>query len=96
MWSDPIKPWCDQLESQLFEVEYLVDEDSVFVPADVAAIIAMQLENADVQGLIFPSVVEGGDDNLIVYLTNCAPKSVRIQNEDEFIEEARKIVAKRR
>ena len=34
-----IKPWCDQLESQLFEAEYLADEDSMFVPADVAAIV---------------------------------------------------------
>jgi hypothetical protein len=36
---DSVKPWCDQLESQLFEAEYLADEDSVFVPADVAAIV---------------------------------------------------------
>jgi len=36
---DSAKPWHDQLESQLFEAEYLVDEDSVFVPADVAAIV---------------------------------------------------------
>ena len=36
---DSIKPWCDQLECQLFETEYLADEDSVSVPADVAAII---------------------------------------------------------
>jgi hypothetical protein len=36
---DSIKPWCDQLEYQLFEAEYLADEDSVFVPADVAAIV---------------------------------------------------------
>ena len=34
-----IKPWCDQLECQLFEAEYLADEDSVLVPADVAAIV---------------------------------------------------------
>jgi hypothetical protein len=36
---DSIKPWCYQLESQLFEAEYLADEDPVFVPADVAAIV---------------------------------------------------------
>ena len=36
---DSIKPWCDQLKRQLFEAEYLADEDSVFVPADVAAIV---------------------------------------------------------
>jgi hypothetical protein len=36
---DSIRPWCDQLKRQLFEPEYLADEDSVFVPADVAAIV---------------------------------------------------------
>jgi hypothetical protein len=36
---DSIKPWCNQLERQLFEAENLADEDSVFVPADVAAIV---------------------------------------------------------
>jgi hypothetical protein len=36
---DSIEPWCDQLECQFFEAEYLADEDSVFVPADVAAIV---------------------------------------------------------
>jgi len=34
-----IRPWCDQLECQLFKAEYLADEDSVFVPADVAAMV---------------------------------------------------------
>jgi hypothetical protein len=28
-----MKPWCDQFKRQLFEAEYLADEDSVFVPA---------------------------------------------------------------
>jgi hypothetical protein len=36
---DSIKPWCDQLECQLFEAEYFADEDSVFMPAYVAAIV---------------------------------------------------------
>ena len=36
---DSIKPWRDQFERQLFEAEYLADEDSVFVPADVTAIV---------------------------------------------------------
>jgi hypothetical protein len=36
---DSIKPWCDQLESKLFEAEYFANEHSVFVPADVAAIV---------------------------------------------------------
>jgi hypothetical protein len=36
---DFVKQWCYQLKCQLFEAEYLADEDSVFVPADVAAIV---------------------------------------------------------
>jgi hypothetical protein len=38
--------------------------------------------------------VKGGDDNLIVYLANCAPGVLKIQNEDEFILEAKKMVTK--
>jgi hypothetical protein len=34
-----IEPRCDQLDSQLFEAEYLADKDSLLVPADVAAIV---------------------------------------------------------
>jgi hypothetical protein len=36
---DSIKPRYDQLKRQLLEAEYLADEDSVFVPANVAAIV---------------------------------------------------------
>lgn len=36
---DPVKFWCDQLESQFFKAEHLADEDSVLVPAYVAAIV---------------------------------------------------------
>ncbi|ADW68512.1 RES family NAD+ phosphorylase [Granulicella tundricola] len=57
--------------------------------------VATQLEKAGIQGVIFPSVVEGGDDNLIVYVANCKAGALRIQNEDEFIQEATKIAAKR-
>jgi hypothetical protein len=35
---DSVKRWCDQLICQLFEAEYLADEDSVLVPTDVTAI----------------------------------------------------------
>ena len=42
---DSIKPRRDQLYSQLFEAEYFTDEDSVLVPANVAAIVdSSQLE----------------------------------------------------
>lgn len=75
-----------------------VVKDACLNKDDLAASmeIATQLEKAGVQGLIFPSVVEGGDDNLIVYLANCLPAALRIQNEDEFIEEAKKIATKRK
>jgi len=33
--------------------------------------LAEHLQKTGVQGLVFPSVVEGGDDNLVVYLANC-------------------------
>lgn len=69
-----------------------LDKDDLARSIDMAT----QLEKAGIQGLIFPSVVPGGDDNLIVYLRNCVPGSLRIQNEDEFIEETKKIAAKRR
>jgi hypothetical protein len=36
---DSMKPWRDQFERQLLEAKYLTDEDSVLVPADVAAIV---------------------------------------------------------
>jgi RES domain-containing protein len=57
--------------------------------------VATQLEKAGIEGLIFPSVVAGGDDNLIVYVANCEAGALQIQNEDEFVDEARKIVSKR-
>ena len=34
-----VELWCDQLKSQLFEAEYLANEDSCLVPADVSAIV---------------------------------------------------------
>src|ERR1700729_4337629 len=49
---DSIKPRCDQLDSQLFEAEYLADEDSVLVPANVPAIVdSSQLEPLRVREL---------------------------------------------
>ena len=36
---DPVEPRCDQFDAQLFEAEYFADEDSVLVPANVAAIV---------------------------------------------------------
>ena len=36
---DSVDLWCDQFESQLLKAEYLANEDSGFVSADVAAVI---------------------------------------------------------
>ena len=58
--------------------------------------IATQLEEAGIQGIIFPSVVKGGDDNLIVYVANCEANALQIQNEDEFIQDAKKMVSSRK
>lgn len=69
-----------------------LDENDLAASVDVAT----QLEKADIQGIIFPSVVKGGDDNLIVYVANCDPGALQIQNEDEFVQEAKKMVTKRR
>jgi RES domain-containing protein len=55
---------------------------------------ATLLVKAGVQGLVFPSVVEGGDDNLVVYIANCLPVSLEIHNKREFLEEAKKIAKK--
>ncbi len=43
---DSVEPRCDQLNSQLFEAEYFADEESVLVPANIAAIVdSSQLES---------------------------------------------------
>lgn len=69
-----------------------LEENDLAASVDVAT----QLEKAGIQGLIFPSVVRGGDDNLIVYVTHCELGALHIQNEDEFIQQAKKMVTKRR
>lgn len=57
--------------------------------------LARELEAGGIQGLLFPSVV-GGDDNLVVYRANCGRKTLTIQNEQEVIAQAQRMVAKRR
>jgi hypothetical protein len=69
-----------------------LEENDLAASVDVAT----HLGKAGIQGLIFPSVVKGGDDNLIVYVANCDPGALQIQNEDEFVQEAKKLVTKRR
>jgi hypothetical protein len=36
----------------------------------------------------------GGDDNLIVYLANCSPKTLALKNEQQIIDQAKRIAAK--
>jgi hypothetical protein len=56
--------------------------------------IARILETEGVQGLVFPSVIASGDDNLIVYLSNSAAGSLALQNAQEIIEQAKRMAAK--
>jgi hypothetical protein len=39
---DSVEPWCDQLDSQLFEAEYFADEDPVLVPAYVSPLLHLR------------------------------------------------------
>jgi RES domain-containing protein len=55
--------------------------------------LAREIEGERIQGLRFPSVV-GGDDNLIVYLANCSPKALALKNEQQVIEQAKRIAAR--
>ena len=54
--------------------------------------LARELEAKGIQGLLFPSVV-GGDDNLVVYLANTSPKMLALKNEQQVIEQAKRIAA---
>jgi RES domain-containing protein len=58
--------------------------------------LAEQLQKAGIQGLVFPSVVAGGDDNLVVYLANCRPGSLKLENEAELIAQAKLISSRTR
>jgi len=57
--------------------------------------LAQELETKGKQGLLFPSVV-GGDNNLVVYLANCSAKALTLKNEQEVIDQAKRIAAKHR
>jgi RES domain-containing protein len=54
--------------------------------------LARELEAEGMQGLLFPSVV-GGDDNLVVYLANTSPRMLALKNEQQVIEQAKRIAA---
>ncbi len=69
-----------------------LDEDDLAASMEVAA----KIEQAGVQGLVFSSIVRGGDDYLVVFRKNDASGAVRIENEDEFIAETKRIAEKRR
>ena len=54
--------------------------------------LARELETTGIQGLLFPSVV-GGDGNLVVYLANCSRKTLALKNEQQVIDQAKRIAA---
>jgi RES domain-containing protein len=55
--------------------------------------LSRELEAKGIQGLLFPSVV-GGDDNLVVYLANCSRTMLVLKNEQQVIDQAKRIAAK--
>ena len=57
--------------------------------------LARELETTGIQGLLFPSVV-GGDRNLVVYLANCSRKMLVLKNEQQVIDQAKRIAATRK
>jgi RES domain-containing protein len=54
--------------------------------------LARELETTGIQGLLFPSVV-GGDGNLVVYLANTSRKMLVLKNEQQVIDQAKRIAA---
>jgi hypothetical protein len=57
--------------------------------------LAWELETTGIQVLLFPSVV-GGDGNLVVYLANCSRKMLALKNEQQVIDQAKRIAATRK
>ena len=55
--------------------------------------LARELIAAGIEGLVFPSVV-GGGDNLIVYRANCGLKALTLKNEREVLEQVRRIAGR--
>jgi hypothetical protein len=55
--------------------------------------LARELITAGIEGLVFPSVVDG-DDNLIVYRANCGRKALSLQNEREVIDQVWRIAGR--
>jgi RES domain-containing protein len=55
--------------------------------------LSRELEAEGIQGLLFPSVL-GGDDNLVVYRANCGRRTLTLQNEQQVIDQAKRIAAK--
>ena len=57
--------------------------------------LARELISAEIEGLLFPSIV-GGDDNLVVYRANCGRKALSLKNERAALEQMKRIAARRR
>ena len=52
--------------------------------------VATQIEKAGIQGIIFPSVVKGGDDNLIVYLATATTAHSRSRTNTSLLKKQRR------
>lgn len=57
--------------------------------------LARELISAGIEALLFPSVV-GGDDNLVVYRVNCGRRAISLKNEEEVIDQMRRITGRRK
>ena len=55
--------------------------------------LGRELIAAGIEGLVFPSVVDG-DDNLVVYRANCGRKALSLKNEREVIDQVRRIAGR--
>ena len=56
--------------------------------------LGRELISAGIEGLLFPSVV-GGDDNLAIYRVNCGRKALSLKNQQEVLDQMRRIVRRR-
>lgn len=67
-----------------------LDKDDLSVSME----LGRELISAGIEGLLFPSVV-GGDDNLAIYRVNCGRKALSLKNQQEVLDQMRRIVRRR-
>jgi hypothetical protein len=66
-----------------------LDKDDLIASMELAG----ELISAGIEGLLFRSVV-GGDDNLVVYRANCGRKALSLKNEQEVLDQVRRIAGR--